>query len=243
MYRSTRELCEPRLSATSIYRLLGEQGHRLFADEAFADLFEDVGRRSVPPRIVATVMVLQRIEGVSDREAVDRFAFDERWKYAIEANTKVQPPSAREGKFSQDDFRIDLDVSTVQCPADQLVTLRLSKDGSGEAVIGALCNDCLRRAGCTESQSGRTIRVHRKHRTLDGARERQRDANWKERYGSRRPKVERKIAHLMRRKHGGRRARMRGQLRIADDFALLAAAINLARLAGLGVRLTDALRV
>ena len=45
MYRSTRELCEPRLSATSIYRLLGEQGHRLFADEAFADLFEDVGRR------------------------------------------------------------------------------------------------------------------------------------------------------------------------------------------------------
>jgi hypothetical protein len=65
--------------------------------------------------------------------------------------------------------------------------------------------------------------VHRKHRTLDGARERQRDANWKERYGSRRPKVERKIAHLMRRKHGGRRARMRGQLRIAHDFAMLAA--------------------
>ena len=27
-------------------------------------------------------MVLQRIEGLSDREAVDRFAFDLRWKYA-----------------------------------------------------------------------------------------------------------------------------------------------------------------
>jgi hypothetical protein len=48
----------------------------------FADLFEDVGRRSVPPMIVAVVMVLQRIEGCSDREAVDRFAFDARWKYA-----------------------------------------------------------------------------------------------------------------------------------------------------------------
>ncbi len=82
LQRSTRELCEPKLSATSIYRLLAEQGHRLFADEAFADLFEDVGRRSVPPRIVATVMVLQRIEGGSDREAVDHFAFDLRWKYA-----------------------------------------------------------------------------------------------------------------------------------------------------------------
>jgi hypothetical protein len=63
LYRSVRELCEEKLSATSIYRLLAEQGHRLFADETLADLFEDVGRRSVPPRIVATVMVLQRIEG------------------------------------------------------------------------------------------------------------------------------------------------------------------------------------
>jgi hypothetical protein len=50
--RSTRALCQPKLSATSIYRLLAEQGHGLFADEAFADLFDDVGRRSVPPRIV-----------------------------------------------------------------------------------------------------------------------------------------------------------------------------------------------
>src|SRR5271165_4429719 len=82
LYRSTRALCEPRLSDTSIYRLLAEQGHALFPDESFADLFEDVGRRSVPPRIVATVMVLQRVAGASDREAVDLFAFDLRWKYA-----------------------------------------------------------------------------------------------------------------------------------------------------------------
>src|SRR5260370_22330595 len=82
LYRSPRELCEEKLSATWIYRLLAEQGHRLFPDEAFADLFEDVGRRSVPPRIVATVMVLQRIEGASDREAADRLAFHLRWKDA-----------------------------------------------------------------------------------------------------------------------------------------------------------------
>ena len=36
----------------------------------------------MPARVVATVMVLQRLEGASDREAVDRFAFDLRWKYA-----------------------------------------------------------------------------------------------------------------------------------------------------------------
>src|SRR5664279_3043443 len=55
---------------------------RKSTDEMFADLFTDVGRRSVPPMIVAVVMVLQRIEGCSDREAVDRFMFDARWKYA-----------------------------------------------------------------------------------------------------------------------------------------------------------------
>ena len=32
--------------------------------------------------IVAVVMVLQRFEGCSDREAVDRFTYDARWKYA-----------------------------------------------------------------------------------------------------------------------------------------------------------------
>src|SRR6185436_16997074 len=82
IWRTTTAHCEQQLSPTSIYRLLHQQCHRLFPDDAFADLFQDIGRRSVPPRIVAVVMVLQRLEGLSDREAVDRFTFDLRWKYA-----------------------------------------------------------------------------------------------------------------------------------------------------------------
>jgi len=39
----------------------------------------------------------------------------------------------------------------------------------------------------------------------------------------------------MRRRHGGRRARVRGKARVAADFALLAAAVNLARLGVLGL--------
>jgi IS5 family transposase len=39
----------------------------------------------------------------------------------------------------------------------------------------------------------------------------------------------------MRRRHGGRRARVRGLVKVAADFALLAAAVNLARLGKLGV--------
>ncbi len=85
LFRSTRVACEARLSETSIFRLLAQGSHELFADEVFADLFTDVGRRSIPPRIVAVVMVLQRLHGLSDREAVDAFAFDLRWKYAAGA--------------------------------------------------------------------------------------------------------------------------------------------------------------
>jgi len=57
-------------------------GTGCFTDELFADLFSGRGRRSVPPSVVAVVMVLQRLEGLSDREAVERYAFDARWRYA-----------------------------------------------------------------------------------------------------------------------------------------------------------------
>ena len=42
--------------------------------------------------------------------------------------------------------------------------------------------------------------------------------------------MERKLAHLVRRRHGGRRVRVRGLAKVAADFNLLAAAVNLARL-------------
>jgi hypothetical protein len=82
LFSSTAAYCDERVAPDSIYGILHRECFRLFPDEMFADVFDDVGRRSVPPMIVAVVMVLQRIEGCSDREAVDRFAFDARWKYA-----------------------------------------------------------------------------------------------------------------------------------------------------------------
>lgn len=152
-----------------------------------------------------------------------------------EANVKVQPPSAAKGHFAQDAFTIDTDAKTVLCPNGQLVQIRLQKDGSGKAEFGLACASCPLRAQCTDSASGRTVRIHPKHKTLARSRTRQRDPQWRQRYRAVRPKVERKIGHLMRRKHGGRRARVRGRVRVAQDFALLAAAVNLARLAVLSV--------
>ena len=73
-----------RLSAGSVYRLLAEDGHRLFGDDYFADVFtrSRLGRPTVAARTIATVMLLQALEGLSDREACDRLAFDLRWKAA-----------------------------------------------------------------------------------------------------------------------------------------------------------------
>lgn len=54
----------------------------MFPDEMLADLFLSTGRNSVPPSVVATAMVLQRLFGLSDREAVERYTYDSRWRYA-----------------------------------------------------------------------------------------------------------------------------------------------------------------
>ena len=73
-FESPRELLGDRLRQGSIYRLLADEGARIFADDYFADLYSASarGRPTVPARILATVMVLQAFEGLSDREACDR---------------------------------------------------------------------------------------------------------------------------------------------------------------------------
>ncbi len=508
LLRSSADYCRGLLSETSIYALLERESQRIFPDEDFADLFEDVGRRSIPPRIVAVVMVLQRAEGLSDREAVDRFSFDLRWKYAaggldydypgfvhtvlvdmrarlrnserpdrifeaaleickaaglvgrrrvldstalydavatqdtvtlirsairgllrvagpsvcaelrsvlkrdddyvapgkptcewddkdareavvdalaqdahaalgcvhdrkldadvakavellatvvgqdlektedgtyriakrvatdrvistvdpearhghktsarsfdgykghisidpdsevivasdvtagnvgdgqaagplldeaitqpeeekvvevygdasygtadiveeleeagIEANVKVQEPSPpNKGLFAKSAFDIDLEQQTVRCPQGIVVPIKIRNgpDRVGIASFDPHCRNCPLKPTCTTSKTGRSVRIHAKEATLQRSRLRQRSKEWKQSYRSIRPKVERKLGHLMQRRHGGRRARVRGQDRVKADFSLLCAATNLKRLAMLTVRYTEA---
>ncbi len=502
LLRSTVDYCQDRVAPESIYAILHRECFALFPDEVFADLFTDIGRRSVPPMIVAVVMVLQRIEGLSDREAVDRFAFDARWKYAaggldfdypgfvhtvlvdmrarlarsarpdrifqvvldvadqaglmgrrrvldstpiydavatmdtvtlirsairgllavadtglatalrgvitsgddyagvgkpqidwddqdarqalidsrardgfamlallqgqalaesvaqaarllatvlgqdltndggvlriarkvaadrvistvdpqarhghktnargcdgykghiaidpdaeiitatgvtpgnsgdadvaeelltdilhseaeaeetaavygdaaygagkllaqlgnigVHNGLKVQPPARVKGHFPKDRFDIDLDTQTVTCPAGITTTIRALKHQrhAGTAEFGSACAICPLASECTTATAGRTITIGHYERQLAAGRARQTDPEWKAGYRATRPKVERKIGHLMRRRHGGRRARVRGLVKVAADFALLAAAVNLARLGRLGI--------
>ena len=156
----------------------------------------------------------------------------------VESKCKTQPPTAAGGMFTKDQFVVDLDADTVTCPNQATAPIRRDKHGDGTASFGSTCADCPLRAQCTNATKGRSIRVGRYEQQLADARAAQKDPAWREDYRGTRPKVERKLGHLMHRKHGGRRARMIGQPKIDADFNLLATAHNLARLAVLGFQST-----
>src|SRR3954454_8735146 len=71
------------LPSGSVYAFLAEHRRQLFPDAMFADLFASrLGRPSVPADVVAAVLVLQALQGLSDREAAEALTFDLRWKAA-----------------------------------------------------------------------------------------------------------------------------------------------------------------
>ncbi len=157
----------------------------------------------------------------------------------VESRCRTQQPVNRKNRFSKAKFNIDLDADTVTCPNKVTVTIRRSNNATtGTAAFGDACGECPLREACTTSKAGRTISVGQFEAALATARQRQTDSGWQADYRATRSKVERKLAHLMFRKHGGRRARVRRRRKVAADFALLAAARNIARLGVLGIRST-----
>jgi hypothetical protein len=77
-------LCRHLVREGSVYAFLADHRKDLFPDELFAELFPSGrGRPSVPADQVATVMVLQVLEGLSDREAAQQLACNIAWKVAV----------------------------------------------------------------------------------------------------------------------------------------------------------------
>ena len=76
----------------SFYGFLALHRDELFRDEDFSDLYcPDNGRPSVPPSLLATALLLQAYEGVSDEEAKARAEFDLRWKAALGVGLEERP--------------------------------------------------------------------------------------------------------------------------------------------------------
>jgi Transposase DDE domain len=112
--------------------------------------------------------------------------------------------------------------------------------GGGLARFGAACASCSLAERCTTNTAGRTITIHRHEDILQAHKAEQRRPEWQQAYRSTRPKVERKIGHLVRKPWGGRRARARGLERVITDVVTRAAAVNFSRLAVLGVHWSGA---
>ena len=75
--------CRHLIPDSSVYAFLADHRYQLFPPELFADLTRHGGGHpSVPAEVIATVMVLQVLEGLSDREAISALRRDIAWKVA-----------------------------------------------------------------------------------------------------------------------------------------------------------------
>ncbi len=76
----------------TFYGLLASLRGRLFRDADFAEFYcRDNGRDSVPPSLLATALLLQSHDKVSDAEAKARADFDLRWKVALGIEVEDRP--------------------------------------------------------------------------------------------------------------------------------------------------------
>ena len=67
-----------------IYRLLAQNGRRLFTDYQFRGLYAPTGRASASPALAALACLLQHHEGISDDKMLERLKYDLRWKAALD---------------------------------------------------------------------------------------------------------------------------------------------------------------
>lgn len=170
-----------------------------------------------------------------DSAYADAATLDRLGRSGHTVHAKVPPTRNSRGLFGKDAFDINLPERTATCPAGNTVPIKPDRHGGGKASFKPHCGQCPLRAQCTTAKTGRSIAVHPREATLQRARAAQRDPAWQAAYRSTRPTVERKIAHFVRRAWGGRNARCRGRTRILTDVLTRAAALNLARLAVLGL--------
>ncbi len=95
----------------TFYGFLAQHRGELFGDADFASLYSvSSGRPSVPPSLLATALVLQTHDRVSDEEAKERADYDLRWKVALGVEVDARPFA----KSTLQEFRAQLVVHQEQ---------------------------------------------------------------------------------------------------------------------------------
>jgi len=136
-------------------------------------------------------------------------------------------PAVR-GGFVRDDFVVDHTARTVTCPAGHLARL----SGSGVAKFAPHCQRCALKSSCTNARA-RSFSVGENDEELVLARTEWRTEEIRATYRQHRPMAERSIAWLVAK--GNRRLRYRGIRKNNEWLLLRVAALNLRRLANLGL--------
>jgi hypothetical protein len=81
-----------RIGKESFYVFLSDHRHEIFADEDFAFPYcPDNGRESVPPSLLATALLIQSYDRVSDQEVTDNAKLGQRWQVAFGVGDDEDP--------------------------------------------------------------------------------------------------------------------------------------------------------
>jgi len=150
----------------------------------------------------------------------------------IELVAPAQPSSAPEGRFSKDEFTIDLEAATVTCPAGQTATIPTTTASRHQARFDAdVCATCPLRERCTARAGGRIVEINRDEELLVAARQARWTDEFRERYRER-ARVERKNAQLKSRQT---KLPWRGLTKANAWLQLRMAALNLDRIGRFGL--------
>ncbi len=146
----------------------------------------------------------------------------------------AQPAPRKEGRFSVEDFQIDVEQRTALCPAGKLNTQcsRLVEEATGNVdyrfEFSTQCHDCPLRERCLgKDQRHRTLVVGEHHTVLQARRKEQQTQEFKERMKHRNG-IEGTQSELVR-GHGLRQARYRGLPKVKLQNYFIGAACNVKR--------------
>jgi hypothetical protein len=146
----------------------------------------------------------------------------------------AQPAPRKDGRFSVEDFQINVEERTAICPDGKANTQcsRLEEQATGKVTyrfeFSTQCHDCPLRGQCLgKDQKHRTIVVGEHHTLLQARRQEQKTPEFKERMKHRNG-VEGTQSELVR-GHGLRRARYRGLAKVRLQNYFIAAACNVKR--------------
>jgi transposase len=149
----------------------------------------------------------------------------------VEVLAPVPEGKVAEDRLGKRDFRIDLDASTVTCPAGQIVPISVSGSGfRGANFSRAMCRDCPLKAVCCPGRARRQINLGDHEDLLLAARQALADPATAAHLRRTRPRVERLLGMLAHRYHA-RKSRYIGSAKSRLQAAWAAALVNLNPLA------------